>query len=61
MKDKVEGPVKEAQVEEQVQPQPKEVILTIELAQALLNYLGQQPYQQVAGLVEGIQGSKFNY
>ena len=59
MKDKVEGPAQEAPLEEKAQP--KEVILTIELAQALLNYLGQQPYQQVAGLVEGIQTSKFNY
>ena len=41
--------------------QPKEVVVNIELAQALLNYLGQQPYQQVAGLIEGIQTSKFNY
>tara|TARA_B110000902_G_scaffold218629_1_gene252563 strand:+ start:403 stop:603 length:201 start_codon:yes stop_codon:yes gene_type:complete len=36
----------------------KEMVINIELAQAVLNYLGSKPYAEVAELVKGIQGSK---
>jgi hypothetical protein len=47
---------KEQPVEEKVEP--TEMVLPLELAQALLNYLGSKPYSEVAGLVNGIQDSK---
>jgi len=33
----------------------KEIALPIELANAILQYLGQRPYQEVAGLIAGMQ------
>ena len=39
-------------------PVAKEMVINIELAQAVLNYLGSKPYAEVAELVKGIQGSK---
>ena len=56
MKEKKEGPAQQAKAEEQVQP--TEMVISVELAQALLNYLGNRPYQEVAGLVSGMQDSK---
>ena len=44
------------QVEEQAQP--TEMILSLELAQGIANYLGGRPYQEVAELIKGLQGSK---
>tara|TARA_R110000796_G_scaffold188860_1_gene305804 strand:+ start:225 stop:398 length:174 start_codon:yes stop_codon:yes gene_type:complete len=47
---------KEAKVEEQAQP--TEMVMSLELAQGIANYLGSRPYQEVAELVKGLQGSK---
>jgi hypothetical protein len=33
----------------------KEITLPIELANAILQYLGQRPYQEVAGLIADMQ------
>jgi hypothetical protein len=33
----------------------KEITLSIELANAILQYLGQRPYQEVAQLIAGMQ------
>ena len=56
MKKVVEGPAQEAQVEEQAQP--TEMVMSLELVQAIANYLGSRPYQEVAELIKGLQGSK---
>ena len=53
MKTKVE---EAPQVEEQAQP--TEMILSLELVQGIANYLGSRPYNEVAELIKGIQGSK---
>ena len=34
------------------------MVMSIELAQGIANYLGSRPYQEVAELIKGIQGSK---
>ena len=44
------------QVEEQAQP--TEMVMSLELAQGIANYLGGRPYQEVAELIKGLQGSK---
>ena len=46
----------EAKVEEQ--KQPTEMVMSLELAQGIANYLGGRPYNEVAELVKGLQGSK---
>ena len=33
----------------------KEITLPIELANAILQYLGQRPYQEVAAMISGMQ------
>lgn len=53
--------VAESKVEESkeiAQPQPTEMVMSLELAQAIANYLGGRPYQEVAELIQGLQGSK---
>ena len=53
--------VAESKVEEGkeiAQPQPTEMVMSLELAQGIANYLGSRPYQEVAELVKGLQGSK---
>ena len=42
----------------QEQAQPTEMVISLELAQGLLNYLGSRPYQEVADLIPAIQGSR---
>tara|TARA_R110002050_G_scaffold128050_2_gene249233 strand:+ start:13 stop:183 length:171 start_codon:yes stop_codon:yes gene_type:complete len=54
MKDKVE---KVENVEKE-QAQPTEMVMSVELAQGILSYLASRPYQEVAELIKGIQGSK---
>lgn len=49
---KVEGPAVEKSV------QPTEMIISIELAQSVLNYLGSKPYAEVADLVSKFKESK---
>ena len=53
--------VAESKVEESKeipQPQPTEMVMSVELAQGVLSYLASRPYQEVAELVKGLQGSK---
>ena len=53
--------VAESKVEEGkeiAQPQPTEMVMSLELAQDIANYLGSRPYKEVAELVKGLQGSK---
>tara|TARA_B110000902_G_scaffold251396_1_gene311604 strand:- start:404 stop:580 length:177 start_codon:yes stop_codon:yes gene_type:complete len=39
-------------------PQPTEMVMSLELAQEIANYLGSRPYNEVAELIKGLQGSK---
>ena len=48
--------VAESKVEEQAQP--TEMVMSLELAQGIANYLGSRPYNEVAELIKGIQGAK---
>ena len=46
-------------VEKKTDPNsPTEMIMSLELAQSLMNYLGSKPYGEVAELIKGIQSSK---
>tara|TARA_R110000796_G_scaffold82088_2_gene180442 strand:+ start:1158 stop:1334 length:177 start_codon:yes stop_codon:yes gene_type:complete len=56
MKKVAEQEVAEQKVEEQAQP--TEMVMSLELAQGIANYLGARPYQEVAELIKGLQGSK---
>jgi len=57
MKKIVEGPTQEEQVEKE-QAQPTEMVMSLELAQGIANYLGGRPFNEVAELIKGLQGSK---
>jgi hypothetical protein len=39
-------------------PQPTEMVMSLELAQGIANYLGGRPFNEVAELIKGIQGAK---
>ena len=56
MKDKVEKEVEGSK--EIPNPQPTEMVMSLELAQGIANYLGSRPYNEVAELIKGLQGSK---
>ena len=53
---KVAESKKEAKVEEQ--KPPTEMVMPLELVQGIANYLGSRPYNEVAELIKGLQGSK---
>ena len=50
--------VAEQEVKVEEQAQPTEMVISLELAQVIANYLGSRPYQEVVELVKGLQGSK---
>ena len=53
---KVAESKKVSKVEEQ--KSPTEMVMSLELAQGIANYLGSRPFNEVAELIKGIQGSK---
>lgn len=48
--------IEESQMESK--PQPTEMIITLELAQRIANYLNSKPYGEVNSLIGGMQESK---
>lgn len=46
------------QEEVQQEVQPTEIVLNLDLANSVLNYLVSRPYGEVAELIKGIQDSK---
>ena len=58
MKKVIEGPAKVEESKEIPNPQPTEMVMSLDLAQGIANYLGGRPFNEVAELIKGLQGSK---